>query len=678
MDAASSTRFMPWRRWRYAARRTAASLAQTFIPPGPFSEPAVEAAFLAHYGRRFAPLRRVGIAFGCVMWAGYALWDVQHAPHPGVPFLQAPVWQLLALRGLSLAILIAIGMVSLRPCFHDDRIAHVLLLAGTGTISLTLIGMTLLLGEPAGYIDYFVAIYLVLIFEFAFLHLRAKPVLLQMIILIALVQALQHMHLLGIPFHFLLPDHFLGSTLFFSSFFVIGGGVCIKFERYARRQYQQSQALAAANSALQMKNDLLAREKDEHASKALAMVELKEEQRALAARLNHEKSEFLANAAHDLRQPLFGLALSLESMREALARHDPAEAARLLPLAQLASRRMNVTFNAILDLSRLESGFIKPAIVCFDVRELLAEVVADLQQFADSKRVALRLRMATGHAQPLLAASDRVLLGRAIRNLVSNGIKYGRADAAPAPAVILGAVRLQGRIRIDVTDNGIGIPCAEWERVFKPFVQLHNASRDPANGLGLGLSIVNAMMSILEGHRLEFKSCVGKGTRFSIDTPRATQLAPAGGQEPPGNGSGLALRGRYIVLVESDQLVRAAMEALFVQWDIVADCVATPDALHGLLDDLERIPDLVICQSRFPDGRTAHDVRSALRHYLQQVGGAHAIPMLALCGEPELPPAGAGCAAVLPRPVDPLRLKETIAALVAAGGHRQAAVSFLE
>lgn len=664
---------MPGRRWRATARHIAASLAQTFIPPAPFSPPAAEAAFLAHYGRRFAPLRRVGIAFGCIMWACYALWDLQHARQPGSPFLQEPVWQLLVLRGVSLAILVAIGMVSLRPCFHHDRIAHALLLAGTGTISLTLIGMTVVLGEPAGYVDYFVAIYLVLIFEFAFLHLRARPVLLQMILLILLVQALQHLHLLGVPFHFLLPEHFLGSALFFSSFFVIGGGVCIKFERYARRQYLQSGALAAANAALHAKNDMLAREKDEHARKAQAMVELKEEQRALAARLNNEKSEFLANAAHDLRQPLFGLALSLESMREALARHDALEAARLLPLAQLASRRMNVTFNAILDLSRLESGFIKPVVAVFDVRELLAEVVADLQQFADSKNVSLRLR--TARDAPAVTASDRVLLGRAIRNLVSNGIKYARADAAPGPVVILGAVRLQGRVRIDVTDNGIGIPCADLERVFKPFVQLNNAGRDPANGLGLGLSIVNAMMSILQGHRLEFKSCAGKGTRFSIDAPRATQLVASGGPGPHGESSGIALRGMYIVLVESDQLVRSAMEALFVQWDVVADCVASPDALHGLLAELERIPDLVICQSRFPGGSTAHDVRAALRRYLENIGGAHTIPMLALCGETEFPAAGAGCAATLLRPVDPVRLKETIAVLAAARGQRQAAVS---
>jgi len=203
-------------------------------------------------------------------------------------------------------------------------------------------------------------------------------------------------------------------------------------------------------------------------------------------------------------------------------------------------------------------------------------------------------------------------------------------------------VRMPNYVRLDVLDNGIGIASEHWDAIFQPFVQIGNPERDREKGLGLGLSIVNAVVSLLEGHRLELKSIEGRGTRFSVRMPVADQIAhqdaaiaPADTASAP---SASSLRGLYVLLVEDDSLVRASMEALFARWGVLFDSVRSVAELDELLRAVERVPDLVISDYRLPEMSTAHDVVRLIGEHLSRP-----VPCLVVTGE-----AGASAQGVLP------------------------------
>ena len=254
------------------------------------------------------------------------------------------------------------------------------------------------------------------------------------------------------------------------------------------------------------------------------------------------------------------------------------------------------------------------------------ETVEQLAPFAASRGVTLRYSRA--RRKSALVRTDADWIPRVLSNLVSNGIKYADSAKAGRCTVIVGVVRMPNYVRIDVVDNGIGIASRHWDAIFQPFVQIGNPERDREKGLGLGLSIVNAVVSLLEEHRMELKSIEGRGSRFSVRLP----VAQAGVEVavPIADAAPLpaSLRGLYVLLVEDDSLVRASMEALFAQWGVLFDSARSLAELERLLHTIERLPDLVISDYRLPELCTAHDV-------IRLVGAqlSRPVPCLVITGE---------------------------------------------
>ena len=175
---------------------------------------------------------------------------------------------------------------------------------------------------------------------------------------------------------------------------------------------------------------------------------------------------------------------------------------------------------------------------------------------AEVRRVQVRVRR-RGSGPPLVVRSDRPLLGRVLMNLVSNAIKYQDERKGDAAAVLIGAVGFASRVRVDVVDNGVGIPGDQWENIFKPFTQINNPGSDREKGVGLGLSIVNAILPLLDGHRLDMNSAEGRGTRFSLEMPRTeTTTAQAVAEAGRSLATSPDLAGLYVLCVEDDALVR--------------------------------------------------------------------------------------------------------------------------
>lgn len=221
-----------------------------------------------------------------------------------------------------------------------------------------------------------------------------------------------------------------------------------------------------------------------------------------AEKATQEKSRFLAAASHDLRQPLQAMQLFIG----ALERHlDSVQGHDLWIHLHDAQHALANFLDAMLDLSRLESGVIKPHFQTVLLDDVFDRIDTLFRPLADEKSLDFRVYRSRYTVQ-----SDPVLLERILSNLVANAIRYTRKGG-----VILGC-RLRGEfIVIQVWDSGPGIPEQAQVHIFDEFVQLENPDREMKKGLGLGLSIVKGLCGLLQ-HPLHLRSQAGVGSRFSL------------------------------------------------------------------------------------------------------------------------------------------------------------------
>ena len=229
--------------------------------------------------------------------------------------------------------------------------------------------------------------------------------------------------------------------------------------------------------------------------------------RAEAVSADESKTRFLAMASHDMRQPLHALSLYVSALGR---RVQGDEAREILLNMEKAASSLTRMFSGLLDLARIEAGVLKPKmgnVPLSDLFDLLRRELSD-----DCKRAKVKLRVAPTSA---VVRSDPELLESILRNLLTNAIKY-----APEGRVLLGCRRIGADIRIEVRDEGEGIPEEKLVLMFGEFVRLDRASAAAKEGLGLGLSIASRIASLLGAH-LEVASTPGKGTVFWITLPRA-------------------------------------------------------------------------------------------------------------------------------------------------------------
>ncbi len=202
--------------------------------------------------------------------------------------------------------------------------------------------------------------------------------------------------------------------------------------------------------------------------------------------------------------------------------------------------------------------------------------------------------------------TDPVLLTRILRNLLSNAIKYTETGG-----VRVGACMDGGAIALSVTDTGMGIPLRDQRRIFNEYHQLNNAERDRRKGIGLGLAVVKRTAALL-GLTIHLESTPGQGSTFTLDIPAGNrQQLPIVDTDEWDN----KLDGMRILVVDDDPVVLEAILSLLQVWGCR---VTAAESLTDLLEqgkDLQRPPDLLICDYRLPGPRNgieaATEVRSA-------------------------------------------------------------------
>ena len=376
------------------------------------------------------------------------------------------------------------------------------------------------------------------------------------------------------------------------------------------------------------------------------------EARTAAESANRAKSQLLAAASHDLRQPLHALGLYTEALA---SRAAGAQWRPLVGSVQRAVAVLETQFEQLLDLSRLEAGALCPTPSRVNIAALVRRVAQELAPQAEAKGIVLRVA-----PTQLAVRSDPALLERIVRNLVANAIKHTERGA-----VLIGARPRRDMVAIDVIDTGVGIAAEHRERIFEEFFQVRDAGTSHSHaGMGLGLAIVRRL-ALLLGHRIELTSTLGRGSRFRVVAPRAAltrvrRTAVVGGD---GFGARVGLVGALVAVVDDDPAAVDAMAALFATWDANTIGAGDGHALLAALERSQRVPDLVVADLRLAGGHTGIDVIHRLRDELGE-----SVPALLVSGDTlgsaEHSARAAGLV-LLAKPVVPAVLHAVATALIA-------------
>jgi signal transduction histidine kinase len=387
-----------------------------------------------------------------------------------------------------------------------------------------------------------------------------------------------------------------------------------------------------------------------------------QEARAAAESANRAKSQLLAAASHDLRQPLHALGLYVAALAA-----QPGDSAwrELVASVQAAAETLDGEFEHLLDLSRLEAGALVPELDDVPLAPLLARLAAEFAPQAAAHRLAFRVVTTRAAVR-----TDPQLLARVLRNFVANALRY-----TDRGGVVVGIRRRGDAVRVDVVDTGVGIAPEHRTRIFDEFYQVASGGSGPRveGGMGLGLAIVRRFATLL-GHAIDLDSQPGRGSRFSIVVPRASRVAPSGAPSrwrsaagrptSPARATVDALAGALVAVVDDDRAAIAAMRALFATWGARVAGGVDAGATLAACATADGYPDLIVADLHLARGVSGIAAVERLR-----LEFGVAIPALVMSGdtsgEARRRVRDAGLT-LLPKPVQASALAASAAALVAA------------
>jgi PAS domain S-box-containing protein len=326
---------------------------------------------------------------------------------------------------------------------------------------------------------------------------------------------------------------------------------------------------------------------------------------------NRAKSGFLAAASHDLRQPL----QTLKFLQAALEpHHSGGEARNLVAKIGQSLDTMASILSSLLDVNMLESGNLRPSVSEFTVNEIFGPLAEDFVALVQERGLKLRIVRSE-----LIVRSDRRMLAEAIRNLLSNAIRY-----TDRGQILLGCRRAGNNVRIEVWDSGVGITEDQLPHIFDEYYQGTGGAE--RGGIGLGLAIVKRLGEILN-HRIQVRSIAGKGTRFSIEVPRVqsgAELPEAPLQVRPHKNAFLG----SVLVIEDEASVRSALARLLKARGVDATTVATTAEALTLVRERGRRPDALLCDYNL---RGSPDGPETIRHLRAAIG--RNVPAVVMTGD---------------------------------------------
>jgi signal transduction histidine kinase/DNA-binding response OmpR family regulator len=374
-----------------------------------------------------------------------------------------------------------------------------------------------------------------------------------------------------------------------------------------------------------------------------------------AGEANRAKSDFLAVMSHEIRTPMNGMLGAIHLLKSMPLQGKVRTAVNV---AERTGAAMLATIGGILDFAKISDSKLETSYAPFDLRALLADVVAIMSLRADQKNVSLTL--VVDQVLPAAVMGDADLLRQVLLNLVGNALKFtetGEVCVSAAPD----AIHVDW-IRLEVTDTGIGIPRDRLDRLFEPFIQADSSIARRFGGTGLGLAICRRLTEAMGGC-ITADSQPGQGSRFQVRLPLPpTDAAEIEIQAPAQQGD--AIRKTFSVLVvDDDENNRFVLSGLL---DVKEHRVQeAADGVQALALLTEQSVDVVLVDLEMPGLSGIELVR-----YIRALGGKGAtVPIIAITANVT---AGvverclqAGMDGYLSKPIMPEDLQRTIDAVCA-------------
>ena len=570
-----------------------------------FGASAQETAFLRGYCRQFANQRRLALLLGFVATVAYLPWDHVYARDPEFDQVLRAVLLNRTLTALLIAPFLALAM---RARFaQDERFATAVVSACVFVDFLFYCRGFLLVPYPYDYMYFFMGMCINVVFGFAMLQMRARPVLLQLgsCVLAAAVTFAWNWQLKAD----VLADHEAriyqwAALSFLSTLAMIGYIVANQFERTRRASFAQTEQLAGSNASLTSRRDDVDR-----LNQALRMAVERAERESAA------RTRVLAAASHDLRQPLHAL-----SIYSAILAADPVPQTLREVGAHIdqIARTLGALLHGLLDLSQLSSGHYVPARQRVALDEWLESICLEHDAAAAAKGLQLRRELA-----PLAWHGDTMAVSRIARNLLGNAIKYTATGSV--------TLRLEARGQravLSVEDTGVGIPHEAQPRIYEEFFQVGNQGRDRSQGVGLGLAIVHRLVELSDG-AIAVWSAPGAGSRFTVSLP-GVEAAPGPGARPAVAGparaaDAIAFTGR-VYLVDDEPDILRSMAMLLRSWHCRTSTAVDANEATALFES-GGVPDLLIVDLRLQGPENG----PMLVERLQRTHGS--FPVLVITGE---------------------------------------------
>lgn len=357
------------------------------------------------------------------------------------------------------------------------------------------------------------------------------------------------------------------------------GGLVMTFTDISER-VRTAEALERANETLERR----VRERTDDLERINHDYERAKQQ---AEEANFGKTRFLAAASHDILQPLNAARLYAASLSERRLKPDDR---RLASHIDSSLDAVEDILGTILDISRLDTGALKPEISTFPISDVLSPLGVEFAPIARDRGLDLRIMPCS-----LVVRSDRRLLRRLLQNLVSNAVKYTEAGR-----VLVGCRRRDGRVRIEVHDTGRGIPISKQKLIFEEFHRLEDGAKQ-ARGLGLGLSIVERIGRVLD-HPVELVSTPGRGSVFRVELPVTAELPPQLAPSRQPRRRGMRTDGLTILCIDNERDILDGMVALLSGWGCKVLCAPSAKAAVRALRRDKVVPDVLLVDYHLDDG----------------------------------------------------------------------------
>ena len=214
----------------------------------------------------------------------------------------------------------------------------------------------------------------------------------------------------------------------------------------------------------------------------------------------------LNSLSHELRTPIATIIGATDNLQENNVNLTPANKAQLLSEISKAGLRLNQQVENLLNISRLESGFIKPKMDWCDINEIVYAIVKRIEENKIGQKIIININQSLP-----LVKSDKGMLEQILFNLINNAVLYSESNGT----IHISAMCHADILRIIVEDNGKGFPVEELENVFEKFYRLKETK---TSGTGLGLSIVKGFAEALDGS-VHLENIPTGGARFTVSIP---------------------------------------------------------------------------------------------------------------------------------------------------------------